>query len=372
MKPRHHGGGALQEWRTNKNAERLETRAALVANRRRLLAATESRVNQHHDPLYRPFSSLSSDNAHDIAYVGHVPHKMVHFFADVDLGGLNAHASPRLPVARPPSPLSRQSQEPIRAELLSPERLEELAAHVAGRPVLAGGTSGRLLSPHVRDSGRVLPQCYREIAAVIREEGAITPAAEWFVDNFHVADEVVRQVREDLPRGFYRQLPKLAEEPLQGYPRVLGLAWEFVAHTDSRLEAETLQRFVRRFQRVQPLTIGGLWAIPIAVRLVLDVYQDLFGEGSYTGKGLYDVAAFTAALKDRVPENSLLSHNLFEGIFARAGLCDVAVARPRLGPWRRMAANPMGRRNSTAIARRASPFVHTVAAPSRRVTHGAQ
>ncbi|HEX4995524.1 MAG TPA: glucoamylase family protein, partial [Methylomirabilota bacterium] len=51
-----------------------------------------------------------------------------------------------------------------------------------------------------------------------------------------------------------------------------------------------------------------------------DVYQDLFGEGSYTGKGIYDVAAFTAALKDRVPENSLLSHDLFEGIFARAGL----------------------------------------------------
>ncbi len=51
-----------------------------------------------------------------------------------------------------------------------------------------------------------------------------------------------------------------------------------------------------------------------------DVYQDLFGEGSYTGKGIYDVAAFTAALKDRVPENALLSHDLFEGIFARAGL----------------------------------------------------
>ena len=168
-----------------------------------------------------------------------------------------------------PSPLSRESQEPIRAELLSPERLEELAERVARRPVLAGGTSGRLFSPRARDSGRVLLQCYREIAAVIREEGALTPAAEWFVDNFHVADEAVRQIREDLPSGFYRQLPKLAEEPLQGYPRVLGLAWEFVAHTDSRVEPETLQRFVRRFQRVQPLTIGELWAIPIAVRLVL-------------------------------------------------------------------------------------------------------
>jgi cyclic beta-1,2-glucan synthetase len=115
----------------------------------------------------------------------------------------------------------------------------------------------------------VLLHCYRALAAVIREEGAVTPAADWFVDNFHVVEEVLREVREDLPRGFYRQLPKLAEGPLHGYPRVLGLAWSFVAHTDSRLDPETLQRFVVGFQRVQPLTIGELWAVPIALRIVL-------------------------------------------------------------------------------------------------------
>ena len=51
-----------------------------------------------------------------------------------------------------------------------------------------------------------------------------------------------------------------------------------------------------------------------------DVYQDLFGEGSYAGKGIYDIDAFEAALADRVPDGSLLSHDLFEGTFARAGL----------------------------------------------------
>jgi len=166
-------------------------------------------------------------------------------------------------------PFAPGAQDPIRADLWSPERLEEHAESIARRRVLAGGKSGRRLSPRVRDSGRVLLQCYRDIAAVIRDEGATTPAAEWFVDNFHIVDAVVRQVREDLPLGFYRQLPKLADEPLEGYPRVLGLAWAFVAHTDSRVEPETLQRFVRAFQRVQPLTIGELWAVPIALRIVL-------------------------------------------------------------------------------------------------------
>ena len=53
---------------------------------------------------------------------------------------------------------------------------------------------------------------------------------------------------------------------------------------------------------------------------VSDVYQDLYGEGSYSGKGIYDVDAFETALQGRVPDSTMLSHDLFEGIFARAGL----------------------------------------------------
>ncbi len=52
-----------------------------------------------------------------------------------------------------------------------------------------------------------------------------------------------------------------------------------------------------------------------------DVYQDLFHEGSYVGKGIYDVDAFEAVLEGRVPENALLSHDLFEGLFPRVALC---------------------------------------------------
>jgi len=51
-----------------------------------------------------------------------------------------------------------------------------------------------------------------------------------------------------------------------------------------------------------------------------DVYQDLFGEGSYVGKGIYDVAAFERSLAGQVRQNTLLSHDLFEGIYGRAAL----------------------------------------------------
>jgi cellobiose phosphorylase len=55
-------------------------------------------------------------------------------------------------------------------------------------------------------------------------------------------------------------------------------------------------------------------------RVVSDVYQDVFGEGSFTGKGIYDVDAFERSLKGRFPENQILSHDLLEGCYARAGL----------------------------------------------------
>ena len=66
--------------------------------------------------------------------------------------------------------------------------------------------------------------------------------------------------------------------------------------------------------------LSGQTGIDIYTRAVSDPYQDLFGEGSYTGKGIYDVDAFHAVLEQRFPENALLSHDLIEGIVARAAL----------------------------------------------------
>jgi cyclic beta-1,2-glucan synthetase len=161
-------------------------------------------------------------------------------------------------------------EEPIRAELFSSERLEQHAESLAvAQGVTTTSRTGRRLLPRVLDNGRVLLEAYRVIAQAIREERAIIPAAEWLVDNFHIVDEQLREIRDDLPAGYYRELPKLAEGPFQGYPRVFGLAWAFVAHTDSRFDPEMLRRFVRAYQRVQPLTIGELWAVAITLRVVL-------------------------------------------------------------------------------------------------------
>src|SRR6202008_4865950 len=75
-----------------------------------------------------------------------------------------------------------------------------------------------------------------------------------------------------------------------------------------------------------PRLYAGHTGVDPYTTAVSDAYQDLFGEGIFTGKGLYDFDAFAAALEGRVPENALLSHALFEGIYAgTANVTDVEV-----------------------------------------------
>ncbi len=167
---------------------------------------------------------------------------------------------------------SRAAPEPapIRAELLSTERLEEFAATLAkSQPLLPSARHGRALLKRSRQNARVLRSHYDSIANTTSSRRSVTPAAEWFVDNYHVVERQLQLIRDDLPSGYYRQLPKLADGELAGLPRITGIAWSFVAHTDSHLDISTLVRFVSAYQQVESLTIGELWAIASMLRVVL-------------------------------------------------------------------------------------------------------
>ncbi len=163
-----------------------------------------------------------------------------------------------------------KNEEPIRAELFSVERLEQFAVWFAAdqQKIWLPKIFPKLLS-RLEDNGKVLIAAYRSLAEAIRKEHTISPAAEWLVDNFHIVEEQLREIREDLPKSFYRELPKLPAGNFAGYPRIYAIALMLVAHTDSRLEAETLQRFFRAYQTVTPLSIGELWASAISLRLAL-------------------------------------------------------------------------------------------------------
>ncbi len=158
----------------------------------------------------------------------------------------------------------------IRADLFSTERLEHHAISLArAQPVARRQMRVTPLTARVNDNADALVAAYRASAQTVQDKETISPAAEWLLDNFHLVELQLQQIKDDLPTGYYRQLPKLADGPFAGYPRVLGIAWAYIAHTDSLLNGPALARFVRAYQTVEPLTIGELWAVAITLRIML-------------------------------------------------------------------------------------------------------
>ncbi len=160
-------------------------------------------------------------------------------------------------------------EHPIREELFSVERLEQFAQSLAADHKTVRKKGRAQLLPRLEDNGRKLILAYRTIVEALRSGRAISPAAEWLVDNFHIVEEQLREIREDLPRSYYYELPKLAAGELKDLPRIYAVALALIAHTDSRLDVNTMRRFITAYQTVAPLTIGELWAVAISLRLAL-------------------------------------------------------------------------------------------------------
>lgn len=163
-----------------------------------------------------------------------------------------------------------KSVAPVRAELFGIERLEQHAASLAEvQRICASPPRVASLRQRLDDNATALRATRKACLSELASGKPIVPAAQWLVDNFHRVEAQVRDCRTDLPPSYYKLLPKLAQGPFHGYPRVFELIWAYVAHTDSHLDAPALSRFLRAYQQVQPLTIGELWAVPITLRLVL-------------------------------------------------------------------------------------------------------
>jgi len=121
-----------------------------------------------------------------------------------------------------------------------------------------------------------------------------------------------------LPRDAARELIGIIQHPLN--QPVVDPALQRVVEGYGVLQPRVSVTMASAAGSLFARTYAGHTGVDPYTTAVSDVYQDLFGEGIYTGKGLYDVDAFMASLEGRVPDNALLSHDLFEGLHARAAL----------------------------------------------------
>ena len=125
-------------------------------------------------------------------------------------------ASAPLDESSAPYLISPQAGGPIRAERLGPERLEAHARQLAAACVLdPRGRAGSPLLRRFAENGRFLREAHRRIfeASAGAEGEGRGLDAEWLCDNFHIIEEVLREVRQDLPHGYDEELPKLSGGP---------------------------------------------------------------------------------------------------------------------------------------------------------------
>ncbi|MFL5329964.1 MAG: GH36-type glycosyl hydrolase domain-containing protein [Gemmataceae bacterium] len=161
------------------------------------------------------------------------------------------------------------SGEPLRDELYGQAYLENYARELAAASASSLTYPARPIQDRLTEDDRILHAAYEEIREASHGQETLTTDAEWLLDNFFVVEDVLREVKRDLPTGYYKELPRLTVGSLAGYPRILALGLGLVAHTDSSLNEHQVREFVRAYQSVAPLTIGELWAVPTMLRLAL-------------------------------------------------------------------------------------------------------
>ncbi|MET3442538.1 cyclic beta-1,2-glucan synthetase [Variovorax paradoxus] len=162
---------------------------------------------------------------------------------------------------------------PIRAELFGAQRFEQHGHSLARAQVVEidprRAREGAPFFPRVDENLESLRNAFDYIALISQSGRYVSPAAEWLLDNFHLVEAQLQQINEGVPRSYYARLPKLATPPLAGLPRVYGIAWAYVAHTDSVLNKSLFTAFLNAYQDIDELTLGELWALPTTLRVVL-------------------------------------------------------------------------------------------------------
>ncbi len=209
-------------------------------------------------------------------------------------------------------------QPPIRSEIFGLQRFAQhgrsLAdTHRAARARPGAGT----FFPRLKDNIRTLREAHRYIGTQAATGYDISPAAEWLLDNFHLVDAQLKEIRDGLPRSYFRALPVLLDEPLAGLPRVYGVAWAFVAHTDGAFDEGLLKNFLAAYQEVRELTLGEMWALPTTLRVVLVENLRRLAERVATNKAAREVANLCS---DRIETCSLHHLDALLALLNRRGV----------------------------------------------------
>lgn len=182
-------------------------------------------------------------------------------------------------------------EPPIRSEIFGTQRFAQHGRSLGETHRAQRAVSWRAsFFPRLRSNILTLRAAHRYIGVQAGTGYDISPAAEWLLDNFHLIEAQLEEIHAGLPRRYFRALPVLIDEPLAGLPRVYGVAWAFVAHTDGDFDEELLIQFLSAYQETRELNLGEMWALPTTLRVVLVENLRRLAERVATNKAAREVA----------------------------------------------------------------------------------
>ena len=147
-------------------------------------------------------------------------------------------------------------------------QLEQIAYQLAGNHAAIESLRHKVyLLGHLQSWKQTLRDAYACFKSAPSKDIAFSQAGEWMLDNFYIVEQTLHQIEQDLPQGYFDQLPKLRETALKGYPRIFALGWEWVRYNQCQLDLAQTATFVQDYQQIAPLTIGELWALPTMLRI---------------------------------------------------------------------------------------------------------
>lgn len=171
---------------------------------------------------------------------------------------------------RPRSMLgSHRDTELLRSELFSIEQLKRHAIKLASQHRLDSDPGDDKLLPRLADNEKVLLSAYEVVTTAVVPGHRVIAAEAWLLDNFYLIEQQIELARTHLPRGYSKQLPRLANGVSAGFPRIYDLALELISHMDGRVDLDNATHIIAAYQTVEPLKLGELWAFPIMLQLAL-------------------------------------------------------------------------------------------------------
>lgn len=158
----------------------------------------------------------------------------------------------------------------VRDASLTVEQLEEhvrmvalehniyLKSNILNRPLI-----------RMNENYNFILQVYKSLNEDVMRQKTVPAAAEWLLDNFYIIEEQVKNIRINLFKKNYFNLPVLKNGPFKGYTRIFALAMELVAHRDGQIEESSLQKYLEAYQFHSILSEREIAVIPTMIKLAL-------------------------------------------------------------------------------------------------------